>query len=212
MMQLFLSELAFDNDLSVGPKRIAVDGKIYDVSAFLHVHPGGDGTIRSLLGRDATTEYNLIHQGDDHKVIFSRMICGTVREPEFTSEADRTDWNELSVALDECIAMVNIFSLETEVLNKNCFRDETEIWNGYKEHLCLEFFVRVRSVYIPHSMKYVFHLLSAELKRKLETFVLPEEKGNEEVCRLYINLTKDLLVENLRCIHTRIRMLEKQVN
>ena len=45
---------------------VIVDGKVLDVTAFLPDHPGGEKAILLYAGRDATEEFNMLH---DPKVI-----------------------------------------------------------------------------------------------------------------------------------------------
>eukprot|EP00611_Tribonema_gayanum_P025862 TRINITY_DN6004_c0_g2_i3.p2 TRINITY_DN6004_c0_g2~~TRINITY_DN6004_c0_g2_i3.p2 ORF type:complete len:863 (-),score=363.94 TRINITY_DN6004_c0_g2_i3:318-2906(-) len=40
---------------------IAVEGRVYDVTAFLHDHPGGGDSITLSAGQDATDEFNALH-------------------------------------------------------------------------------------------------------------------------------------------------------
>ena len=45
---------------------VIIDGKVLDVTAFLPDHPGGEKAILLYAGRDATEEFNMLH---DAKVI-----------------------------------------------------------------------------------------------------------------------------------------------
>lgn len=45
---------------------VIVDGKVLDVTSFLPDHPGGEKAILLYAGRDATEEFNMLH---DPKVI-----------------------------------------------------------------------------------------------------------------------------------------------
>ncbi|MFN5149759.1 MAG: cytochrome b5-like heme/steroid binding domain-containing protein [Flavobacteriia bacterium] len=208
MKNLLLSEIAFQNDLSDDRKLIAIQGKIYDVSDFLSVHPGGDGTIRTLLGRDATVEYNGIHGQDDHRVFFKRMCCGAVIIPVFDSESFHLKWKDLSAALDESVAMINIFSLETEVFSKNCFRIERDDWSAFKENMLLEFSGRFQSAYIPHLVKSAHGFMPKDLRSRLSGSPLMVSAVDEKTCTDYLNLLRELLMENLMCMHAEIRRLE----
>ena len=46
-----------------GPKRslIIINGCIFDVTAFLPTHPGGDAALRSNCGRDSTEIFHQVH-------------------------------------------------------------------------------------------------------------------------------------------------------
>ena len=45
---------------------VIIDGKVLDVTGFLPDHPGGEKAILLYAGRDATEEFNMLH---DPKVI-----------------------------------------------------------------------------------------------------------------------------------------------
>lgn len=36
--------------------------KVYDVTAFMHDHPGGKDAIMLFAGKDATEEFDMLHQ------------------------------------------------------------------------------------------------------------------------------------------------------
>lgn len=54
---------------------IAVAGKVYDLSKFLRVHPGGANILRSVAGRDATEEFFALHRGDV-LAKYERLVVG----------------------------------------------------------------------------------------------------------------------------------------
>ncbi|KAI0076153.1 Flavocytochrome c [Panus rudis PR-1116 ss-1] len=59
---------------------VIVDGKVLDVTSFLPDHPGGEKAILLYAGRDATEEFNMLH---DPKVIpryAPDSVIGTVRK------------------------------------------------------------------------------------------------------------------------------------
>ena len=41
---------------------VIVEGKVLDVTKFLPDHPGGKMAIMAFAGRDATTEFNMVHE------------------------------------------------------------------------------------------------------------------------------------------------------
>lgn len=47
---------------------VIIDGKVLDVTAFMPDHPGGEKAILLYAGRDATEEFNMLH---DPKVCLS---------------------------------------------------------------------------------------------------------------------------------------------
>lgn len=42
---------------------ISIRGKVYDVSDWAKVHPGGDGPLRTLAGQDVTDAFIAYHPG-----------------------------------------------------------------------------------------------------------------------------------------------------
>ena len=56
---------------------VIVDGQVLDVTSFLPDHPGGEKAILLYAGRDATEEFNMLH---DAKVrfsdVFMRLVSG----------------------------------------------------------------------------------------------------------------------------------------
>ena len=45
---------------------VIIDGSVYDLTSFLPDHPGGKKAIMTFAGRDATEEFDMLH---DRKVI-----------------------------------------------------------------------------------------------------------------------------------------------
>jgi cytochrome b involved in lipid metabolism len=40
---------------------ITINGKLYDMTEFAPIHPGGCSVIQSFAGKDATEVFNMIH-------------------------------------------------------------------------------------------------------------------------------------------------------
>ena len=55
---------------------VIIDGKVLDVTGFLPDHPGGEKAILLYAGRDATEEFNMLH---DAKVRSSFLMTGVKR-------------------------------------------------------------------------------------------------------------------------------------
>lgn len=45
---------------------VIIDGNVYDLTSFLDQHPGGKKAIMTFAGKDATEEFDMLH---DRKVI-----------------------------------------------------------------------------------------------------------------------------------------------
>ena len=46
-----------------------IDGKVLDVTSFMPDHPGGEKAILLYAGRDATEEFNMLHDKKVRKTI-----------------------------------------------------------------------------------------------------------------------------------------------
>lgn len=58
---------------------VIIHGKAYDVSDFLHEHPGGSGIILKYAGRDATKAFDPVHPGDTlNKYLSKKYHLGEV--------------------------------------------------------------------------------------------------------------------------------------
>jgi cytochrome-b5 reductase len=58
---------------------IIIRKKVYDVTNFLHEHPGGDLVIVDLLGKDATIEFEGQEHSADAKEILRDKLIGRLK-------------------------------------------------------------------------------------------------------------------------------------
>jgi len=56
---------------------IVVSGKVYDVTKYLDEHPGGDGLILCLAGRDATADFDEAGHTKRARALLSEYFIGT---------------------------------------------------------------------------------------------------------------------------------------
>lgn len=59
---------------------IVVDGKIIDATSFLPDHPGGEKAILMYAGKDASEEFNMIHDSSVISKHASSLIVGTLKQ------------------------------------------------------------------------------------------------------------------------------------
>lgn len=78
------SDLVLHND-DVAGWWMLIDGRVYDVSAFLHLHPGGDKIVRAYGGMNATRAYRAVLHHLDSEVDALRGIyeIGVLRRLDF---------------------------------------------------------------------------------------------------------------------------------
>mmetsp|Transcript_14391 Transcript_14391/g.36414 ORF Transcript_14391/g.36414 Transcript_14391/m.36414 type:complete len:511 (+) Transcript_14391:181-1713(+) len=60
-----------------GDMWLTVDGRVYDVSKFAAMHPGGEAFIHQYAGKDATKAFYALHRQDVLKK-YERLVIGTV--------------------------------------------------------------------------------------------------------------------------------------
>lgn len=81
------SELVLRNDEEHG-YWIVVDGMVYDMTEFVHLHPGGKKIIVESAGMDASREYRAVlhHQNSEIDAMLSMYKIGAVRRLRFGGE------------------------------------------------------------------------------------------------------------------------------
>jgi sulfite reductase (NADPH) flavoprotein alpha-component len=62
-----------------------IDGSVYDMTEFLHLHPGGPRIITENVGLDATVEYEAVlhHENSEIDAMLAMYKIGTIRRLEF---------------------------------------------------------------------------------------------------------------------------------
>lgn len=58
-----------------------IDNKVYDVTSFLDLHPGGDDILVDASGRDATREFEDVGHSGDARAQLDELLIGDLREP-----------------------------------------------------------------------------------------------------------------------------------
>lgn len=57
---------------------LIIDGKVYDVTAFMEEHPGGDEVLLACVGKDATADFEDIGHSDSAKEMMPQYCIGEV--------------------------------------------------------------------------------------------------------------------------------------
>jgi sulfite reductase (NADPH) flavoprotein alpha-component len=78
------SEVVCHNDQAHGYWQI-INGRVYDVTEFAHLHPGGTKLIRGYAGMDATSAYQIVnhHVNPEVDAMLGRYEIGVVRRLDF---------------------------------------------------------------------------------------------------------------------------------
>jgi len=57
---------------------IIVNGKVYDVTKFAKLHPGGKGVLEGVAGTDCTKQFYALHQHEVLQKYESKLLIGHV--------------------------------------------------------------------------------------------------------------------------------------
>lgn len=60
---------------------IIIDGKVLDVSSFLHKHPGGVKNLKNYFGKDASDIFNQVHKKHTH-FYMKRFVIGKLKKED----------------------------------------------------------------------------------------------------------------------------------
>lgn len=86
LRQIEASELVLHSDPDDEPW-LAISGRVYDLSAFLRLHPGGAAILRAYLGMDATRAYRQVqhHVRPEVDAQLAMYVIGSLRRIDFGS-------------------------------------------------------------------------------------------------------------------------------
>lgn len=119
--QYTISEVVLHNDDEHG-YWIIVSGRVYDVNAFNHIHPGGAKIIQSYSGLDATNAYQKIehHTNSEVDAMLGMYELGVLRMPDFGQEwgvALSEQGLRVITLRDAYYAWVDLLFMVTEIEN-----------------------------------------------------------------------------------------------
>ncbi|KAL7148903.1 hypothetical protein ABFS83_05G004400 [Erythranthe nasuta] len=60
---------------------VVIDGKVYDVSAYLDEHPGGDDVLLKATGKDATEEFEDAGHSKTARELMEEFCIGEIDQP-----------------------------------------------------------------------------------------------------------------------------------
>eukprot|EP01052_Picozoa_sp_SAG31_P008344 SAG31_NODE_419_length_15872_cov_21.857985_13_plen_412_part_00 len=83
-----MEEVAKHN--SSGDTWMVISGKVYDVSEFMDIHPGGAGMLKMVAGKDATMHFEELHKPEILTSIAAEYLIGTVGDTSVTEAAPET--------------------------------------------------------------------------------------------------------------------------
>jgi len=130
---------------------VAINQKVYDLTEFKEIHPGGDKIITDNAGRDATHEFERAnhHKSKEIMSMLSIYCIGNLRKVNFESEILRVQYQDWVNALHLTTEMQNTFVADFSFKNKKTtlLCDDKEISN-YKVALVIENIKRFNLEYV----------------------------------------------------------------
>jgi sulfite reductase alpha subunit-like flavoprotein len=172
--QLTASEIVLHNTDGVG-WWLVVEGRVYDVAEFMHLHPGGEKIVRAYGGMDATRPYRAVLHHLDSEVDALRGIyeIGVVRRLELGTEwgvaigpdglryiALADLYREWMRFLYTVVEMQNALELDYDIHHRPLTRvDPVEVASALRMRLLLETHHRFGANYLAFSIGDALHEL-----------------------------------------------------
>lgn len=81
---------------------VVYEGKVYDITAYLDEHPGGEEVVLDCAGQDATGPFDDIGHSDDAREVLEKLLVGEVEggaPPAKTATAQDSKPDEFPVLL-----------------------------------------------------------------------------------------------------------------
>lgn len=217
------SEIALHNDDEHGYWMI-IDGRVYDVTEFAHLHPGGLKIIREYTGMDATQPYQKILHSANPEVdsMLGMYEIGTVRRLNFG-----TEWGVFispdgmkSVTLADVFRiwmryLYFIVELENSLHNEFTIQDQATTANEtpaerspYKTQLIIQVYKRFLNEYINSLMGEPLELLwavttglgssSEDVNQIRKSIALIQQSQNAQFVKGAINGLHESLLKQVR--------------
>jgi len=217
------SEIALHNDDEHGYWMI-IDGRVYDVTEFAHLHPGGIKIIREYTGMDATQPYQKILHSVNPEVnsMLGMYEIGTVRRLNFG-----TAWGVfISPQGMKSVTLADVFriwmrylyfvvELENSLHNEFTIQDQSTTANEipserspYKTQLIIQVFKRFINEYINSLIGEPLELLwavtsglcssSEDVNQIRNSVALIQESANAQFVKGIINGLHEALLNQVR--------------
>ena len=108
--QIFRSEVAYHN--KVNDCWVIINGSVYDLTQFCHIHPGGRKILHISAGMNVSEDYNQIKHNQNPQVEaqLAQYKIGVLREPRFTNEKSAAIYAKCVKYLEVLLEMQNTLS------------------------------------------------------------------------------------------------------
>jgi len=92
MRKISLKEVNQHNNSKDGDVWLVVDGKVYDVGAFLEKHPGGRAPLEDVAGQDVSRQFHMLHEASVLKKSGEKYCIGELSD--VPSDGALSTWQE----------------------------------------------------------------------------------------------------------------------
>ncbi|MTI31167.1 cytochrome b5 domain-containing protein [Xanthovirga aplysinae] len=145
---------------------VAINNKVYDLSEFKEIHPGGAKIVLDNTGRDATHEFKRAnhHKSPEIMSMLSMYYIGELKQINLPKELQGA-YNEWLNTLHFCTEMLNTFVTDHSINDKKttAVEDSANV-TPYKLALLVENHLRFKEEYIPLIIKSLKALFADDKK------------------------------------------------
>jgi sulfite reductase alpha subunit-like flavoprotein len=108
--KILRSEVAYHN--SINDCWMIINGSVYDLSRFIHVHPGGRKILHINGGMDASEDYNHVRHRESQQIeaLLLQNKVGQLSVPDLQDEKSKTVYKKLIHFLESLLEMSNTLS------------------------------------------------------------------------------------------------------
>ncbi|KAH8387843.1 hypothetical protein KR093_009869 [Drosophila rubida] len=78
---------------------IVIDNKVYDVTKFLHEHPGGEETLLTVGGTDGTEDFNDVGHSAEARELLKKYFIGNLAESDIKQNKPPVGCREIGIAV-----------------------------------------------------------------------------------------------------------------
>ncbi|KAH8399849.1 hypothetical protein KR215_003446 [Drosophila sulfurigaster] len=78
---------------------IVIDNKVYDVTKFRLEHPGGEDSLTSVAGTDATTDFNDVGHSAEARELLKKFYIGDLAASDIKNKKPPVGCREIGIAV-----------------------------------------------------------------------------------------------------------------
>ncbi len=176
---------------------LSINNKVYDVTEFKEIHPGGDKIIIDNSGRDGTYEFKRANHNSSKEIesLLSMYCIGSLKKTELPFNLQK-EYNKWLKALQLCTEMLNTFIADFSFKNKKTtILCETNEKTPYKIALMVENQNRFLTEYVKNIHEIIITLYGEQSYfGDVIQLINNAVESTKNVCDIYT--LKKLTIEN----------------